>query len=102
MVGLTKGLAVHLRSKGIGVSCLCPAQVPTNIAELITVYGKPTTMPVAPQFSIVEAEVVGEQVADAVEAGRFLILTAPEVVDDLRAQGEDMDAYIEQVIADYT
>jgi len=66
------------------------------------VYGTPTKMPVAPQFPIVEADVVGEQVADAVEAGRFLILTTPEVADDLRAQGEDMDAYIEQVIKDYT
>jgi hypothetical protein len=37
-----------------------------------------------------------------VEAGRFLILTTPVVADDLRDQGNDMDAYIEQVIADYT
>jgi NAD(P)-dependent dehydrogenase (short-subunit alcohol dehydrogenase family) len=102
VVGLTKGLAVHLRARNIGVSCLCPGQVPTNIAEQVTVYGTPTTMPVAPKFSIVEADVVGEQVADAVEAGRFLILTAPEIADDLRAQGEDMDAYIEQVISEYT
>jgi len=102
VVGLTKGLAVHLRSKGIGVSCLCPAQVPTNIQDQVAVFGTPTTRPVAPKFGIVEAEVVGEQVADAVEAGRFLILTTPDVEDDLRAQGEDMDAYIEQVIADYT
>jgi NAD(P)-dependent dehydrogenase (short-subunit alcohol dehydrogenase family) len=102
VVGLTKGLAVHLRSKGIGVSCLCPGQVPTNIQHLVTVYGTPTKMPVAPKFSIVEADVVGEQVADAVEAGRFLILTAPEIADDLRAQADDMDAYLEQVIADYT
>jgi NAD(P)-dependent dehydrogenase (short-subunit alcohol dehydrogenase family) len=102
VVGLTKGLAVHLRAKGIGVSLLCPAQVPTNIAELVTVYGTPSGRQVAPKFPIVEAEVVGEQVADAVEAGRFLILTTPEVADDLRAQGDDMDAYIEQVIVDYT
>jgi NAD(P)-dependent dehydrogenase (short-subunit alcohol dehydrogenase family) len=102
VVGLTKGLAVHLRAKGIGVSCLCPAQVPTNIAEAVTVYGTPTTMPVAPHFPVVEAAVVGEQVADAVEAGRFLILTTPEVADDLRDQGNDMDAYIEKVIVDYT
>jgi NAD(P)-dependent dehydrogenase (short-subunit alcohol dehydrogenase family) len=102
VVGLTKGLAVHLRAKGIGVTCLCPAQVPTNIAELVTVYGKPTGLPVAPQFPIVEAEVVGEQVADAIEAGRFLVLTTPEVAVDLREQGDDMDAYIERVIEQYT
>jgi NAD(P)-dependent dehydrogenase (short-subunit alcohol dehydrogenase family) len=102
VVGLTKGLAVHLRSKGIGVSCLCPAQVPTNIAEQVTVYGKPTGMPVAPKFPVVEADVVGEQVADGIEAGRFLILTTPEVADDLREQGADMDAYLERTIKEYT
>ena len=102
VVGLTKGLAVHLRAKGIGVSCLCPAQVPTNIQELVAVYGTPTKMPVAPQFPIVEPDVVGELVADAVEAGRFLILSTRAVEEDLRAQGDDMDAYIEKVITEYT
>jgi NAD(P)-dependent dehydrogenase (short-subunit alcohol dehydrogenase family) len=102
VVGLTKGLAVHLRSKGIGVSCLCPAIVYTNIAEQMTVYGTPTGLPVAPKFPAVEPDVVGEQVADAVEAGRFLILTTPEVADDLRDQGADMDAYLERVIEEYT
>jgi NAD(P)-dependent dehydrogenase (short-subunit alcohol dehydrogenase family) len=102
VVGLTKGLAVHLRSKGIGVSCLCPATVRTNIAEQVTVYGTPTKPPVAPSYPAVDADVVGEQVADAIEAGRFLIYTTPEVADDVRAQGEDMDAYIERVIEEYT
>jgi NAD(P)-dependent dehydrogenase (short-subunit alcohol dehydrogenase family) len=101
VVGLTKGLAVHLRAKGIGVSCLCPATVRTNIAELLTIYGTLSKAPVTPNFPWVDADVVGEQVADALEAGRFLILTTPAVTDDLRAQGEDMDAYIERVIEEY-
>lgn len=102
VLGMTENLAIYLRPKGIGVSCLCPAGVHTNIAEQITVYGKPTGPPVSPHFPFVDAEVVGEQVADAVEAGRFLILTTPEVADDIRERGADMDAYLERVIKEYT
>jgi NAD(P)-dependent dehydrogenase (short-subunit alcohol dehydrogenase family) len=102
VVGMSKSLAVYLNAKGIGVSCLCPATVKTNIAEQLTFYGKPTGRLVTPNFPTVEAEVVGEQVADAVEGGRFLILTTPEVADDLRQQGADMDAYLSRVIKEYT
>ena len=102
VVGLSKGLAVHLRSKNIGVTCLCPGQVPTDIQNQVTVYGKPSRMPVAPKFSIAEPDEVGEMVAEGVEAGRFLVVTAPEILDELKAQAADMDAYIEQVIVDYT
>lgn len=102
VVGMSKSLAVYLRAKGVGVSCLCPAAVKTNIAEQLTVYGNPVGTPVAPKYAAVEADLVGEQVADAVETGRFLVLTAAEVADDLRQQGEDMDGYLESVIKEYT
>ena len=39
IVGLTESLALYLRPRGIGVSCLCPAGVKTNIVEQITFYG---------------------------------------------------------------
>jgi len=67
--------------------------VVTNIVEQITVYGTPAP-PRPPSLPVVEAEVVGEQVADAVEAGRFLILTTPEAADEIRAHGADIDAYL--------
>lgn len=93
VVGLSEALAVYLRPRGIGVSCLCPAGVATNIVEQITFYGKPAP-PLGPSFPVLGAEAVGELVADGVTAGRFLILTAPEVADELRSQGEDLDAYL--------
>jgi NAD(P)-dependent dehydrogenase (short-subunit alcohol dehydrogenase family) len=40
VVGLTESLALYLRPRGIGVSCLCPAGVKTNIIEQITYYGE--------------------------------------------------------------
>lgn len=99
IVGLSEALAISLRPKGIGVSCFCPAGVMTNIVEQITFYGKPAP-PRGPSFAILEAETVGEMVAEGVSAGKFLILTAPEVEAELRAQGDDLDAYLTRVAAE--
>jgi NAD(P)-dependent dehydrogenase (short-subunit alcohol dehydrogenase family) len=94
VVGITEALALYLRPQGIGVSCLCPAGVATNIAEQMTFYGEPRPLR-TPSFATVEADVVGELVADAVTDGRFLILTAPEAADELRELGADVDAYLD-------
>jgi NAD(P)-dependent dehydrogenase (short-subunit alcohol dehydrogenase family) len=102
VVGMSESMAVYLRPRGIGVSCLCPAPVRTNMFEQITVYGTPSRSMVSPKLTMVDADVVGEQVADGVESGRFLILTTPEVADHLRERGADVDAYLERVIEEYT
>ena len=96
IVGLSESLALYLRPRGIGVSCLCPAGVATNIVEQITFYGEPNP-PRGPSFPILDAESVGELVADGVTEGRFLILTAPEVADELRERGTDVDAYVDRL-----
>ena len=69
VVGLSEALALYLAPKGIGVTCVCPSGVITNILEQITVYGEATT-PRAPQHPLVEPDAVGELVADAVTTGR--------------------------------
>ena len=93
IVGLSQSLALYLKPKGIGLSCLCPAGVATNIVEQITFFGEPTP-PRGPSFPIVSAEDVGELVAQGVSDGRFLLLTAPEAADEVRALAADMDAYL--------
>ena len=93
IVGLTESLALYLRPRGIGVSCLCPAGVKTNILEQITFYGD-VAPPRGPAFPVVEPESVGELVVDGVTEGRFLILTAPEAADELRELGADVDDYL--------
>ena len=93
VVGLSEALALYLQPRGIGVSCLCPAGVATNIVEQITFYGEPAP-PRGPSFQISDAEAVGELVAEGVSEGRFLILTAPEVEAELRRHGADLDAYL--------
>jgi NAD(P)-dependent dehydrogenase (short-subunit alcohol dehydrogenase family) len=99
VVGLSQSLAVYLKPRGIGVSCLCPAGVATNIVEQITFYGEPAP-PRGPSFPIVDADSVGELVADGVSEGRFLLLTAPEAAGELRALTADMDAYLAALSTD--
>jgi NAD(P)-dependent dehydrogenase (short-subunit alcohol dehydrogenase family) len=98
VVGLTESLARYLRPRGIGVTCLCPSGVITNIVEQMTSFGEPLT-PRAPDYPIVEAEVVGELVADAIADGRFLILTAAEVQDELEERTRDIEAYLDRLTA---
>jgi NAD(P)-dependent dehydrogenase (short-subunit alcohol dehydrogenase family) len=95
IVGLSEALATYLGPKGIGVTCLCPSGVITNILEGITAYGQVGTTPVAPAHRIVAAEDVGNITADAVEAGRFLAVTAPEVHDALIERANDIEQYIQ-------
>jgi NAD(P)-dependent dehydrogenase (short-subunit alcohol dehydrogenase family) len=96
VVGLSESLALYLRPRGIGVSCLCPAGVATNILEQITFYGEPAP-PRGPSFPVLDAETVGELVADGVSEDRFLILTAPEAADELREHGAGIDAYLSRL-----
>lgn len=93
VVGLSESLAIYLRPRGIGVSCLCPAGVRTNIVEQITFYGD-AAEPRAPAFPLVDAPLVGELVVDAIEQDRFLILTAREVGQELVRWASDIDGYV--------
>lgn len=101
VVGLSEALYLYLRPKGIGVSCLCPAGVKSNIREQMTFYGT-ATMPKGPAFQINEAAAVGEMVVEGVAADRFLILTSDGVSDEMRRHGEDVDAYLADAAADVT
>ena len=97
VVGLSEALALYLAPQGIGVTCVCPSGVITNILEQITVYGEPSS-PRAPQHPLVEPEAVGELVAEAVTAGTFLVVTAPEIHDELRERAADPEAYMQRMI----
>ena len=100
IVGMSEAMAIYLGPKGVGVTCLCPSGVITNILEQVSVYGDQAATPRAPDHRIVEAEVVGELTADAVEAGRFLVLTEPAVADELRNRAADIETYLAERIAE--
>jgi NAD(P)-dependent dehydrogenase (short-subunit alcohol dehydrogenase family) len=97
VVGITEALARYLGPHGIGVTCVCPSGVITNIVEQITVFGEAAT-PRSPQHALVDAAAVGELVADAVSAGTFLVVTAPEIHDELRERAADIEAYVQRMI----
>jgi NAD(P)-dependent dehydrogenase (short-subunit alcohol dehydrogenase family) len=93
LVGLSEALALYLAPHGIGVSCLCPAGVATNIVEQITFYGD-VAAPRSPDLPIVSADEVAASVVEAIDTERFLVLTAPQVVEELKERAEDTDAYL--------
>ena len=61
-------------------------------------YGDAAATPRAPAHEIVAAEDVAKLTADAVEAGRFLVVTAPEVHESLQLRANDMEAYLQASI----
>jgi NAD(P)-dependent dehydrogenase (short-subunit alcohol dehydrogenase family) len=97
VVGISEALAVYLGPKGIGVTCVCPSGVVTNILEQMTVVGEAAT-PRAPRHRVVTPDVVGDLITDAVSTGRFLVVTAPEIHVELREKAADRDAYVKRLI----
>lgn len=102
IVGLSEALALYLGPQGIGVTCLCPSGVITNILEQITVYGESSTTPRAPDHPIIDPDELGRLTADAVSAGRFLVITAPELGPELIERATDIEAYVQRRIAEQT
>jgi NAD(P)-dependent dehydrogenase (short-subunit alcohol dehydrogenase family) len=99
LVGVSEALAIYLGPKGIGVTCVCPSRVATNIVEQMTTYVEaPPPAPKALRHPIVEAGDVVELVADAITTGSFLVVTAPEVRDELRERASDPEGYLQRLI----
>jgi NAD(P)-dependent dehydrogenase (short-subunit alcohol dehydrogenase family) len=97
MVAVSEALAIYLGPKGIGVTCACPSRVATNIVEQITTYGEaPPARPLG--HPIVEPGAVGELIVDAITEGTFLVVTAPEVHDELQERAADPEAYVQRLI----
>ena len=96
VVGLSAGLALYLKPRGIGVSVLCPGYVATNLPESYRFRGLeeagvgPDRMPDA----VVTPEEVADKVVAAVEAERFLILSQPEHAKIWARRAQDVDAHI--------
>ena len=98
IVAVSEALAAYARPRGIGVTCLCPGPVATNIAEQITVHGAIGSLS-GPPLAIMEPAVVADQVVDAVKANRFLVPTHPEVFDILRRRAADPEAFLAEIVA---
>jgi NAD(P)-dependent dehydrogenase (short-subunit alcohol dehydrogenase family) len=114
VTGLSEGLAVYLRMKGIGVTVVCPGLVQTNIAEdarripvgdgldsLREAFFEAFKRGERPEFAQIEAEilepdVVADLVVRAVKENRFLVCTHANTDELIMARAQDIDGLIEQ------
>jgi NAD(P)-dependent dehydrogenase (short-subunit alcohol dehydrogenase family) len=100
VIALSEALALYLRPLGVGITCLCPGPVMTNIAESFRMWGPPVRMRSPGQELVPLApEVVGEQVVDAIRTDRFLLLTHPELQDVLVNRARDPESWLADQIA---
>jgi NAD(P)-dependent dehydrogenase (short-subunit alcohol dehydrogenase family) len=101
IVQMSEGLALYLRPQGIGVTLLCPGPVATNIMSTLRSFGPetPTRGPGA-QFAVRSPDEVGELLAEAVVADRFLVTTDDQVLDLLRARAADWNGFLDAQIRD--
>ncbi|NJC71893.1 SDR family NAD(P)-dependent oxidoreductase [Planosporangium thailandense] len=101
VIGLSETLAVELARAApeVGVTVLCPGPVPSRIHDAARnrpaslVADPPATEPDGlpkPDFGLelqkVPAEVVAEQVVDAIESRRAYVVTAPDIVPLAKAR----------------
>lgn len=87
---LGEWLAVHLRPKGVRVSCVCPGAMLTPML-LRNGY--------APNHPKMRSAITVEHAADVVVRGmedeRFMIMTDPHAADDLQHRHDDWDGWLE-------
>jgi NAD(P)-dependent dehydrogenase (short-subunit alcohol dehydrogenase family) len=100
VIALSEALALYLRPQGIGVTCLCPGPVATNIGQFISFSGPPVRMRGPGRHLVaLDPAVVGAQVRQAILDDQFLLLTHPELQDVLIARAKDPEAFLEGQLA---
>jgi len=97
VVALSEALALYCVPRGVGVTCLCPGPVRTNIGEGIAWFGDPGPLH-GPDLPLLGPEVVGSQVVAAIKANRFLLLTHPEVHETLVERAQDPERFLQAQI----
>jgi NAD(P)-dependent dehydrogenase (short-subunit alcohol dehydrogenase family) len=86
-VALAEWLAITYGDQGLGVSCLCPEFVRT---DMLASAGEP---PVTAS-SVVEPEEVADLVVEGLRDERFLILPHPQVAEYFRRKADDYDRWL--------
>ncbi len=91
-VGFAEWLSATYRHRGIGVSCLCPMGVDTDLLRRATegVAGQVVTG----AGEVLTPEAVADAVVDALAADRFLVLPHPEVATFWSGKVADPDRWL--------
>ena len=91
VVALAEWLAITHGDQGIGVSCLCPQFVRTNMLdEFIDIPGGRALV----GDLALEPEVVADAVVEGIRERRFLILPHPEVAEYFLRKAQDYDRWL--------
>jgi len=100
IIQMSEGLALYLRPKGIGVTCLCPGPVASNIMRSTKVWSQGIQIRgPGKEFDLMTADRVGELVVDAIRRDIFMLPTHPAVRDKLVRRAQDHDAFLDDQIA---
>jgi NAD(P)-dependent dehydrogenase (short-subunit alcohol dehydrogenase family) len=100
VIAMSEALTLYARPLGIGVTCLCPGPVATNIRDSVSVSGPPVKLrSPGPNLAQLSPEAVGAQVCQAILADQFLLLTHPELTEQLVARAQDPEAFLRRQIA---
>ncbi|MGH8979492.1 MAG: SDR family oxidoreductase [Acidimicrobiales bacterium] len=95
VVALSEALALYLHPRHVGVTCVCPGPVVTNLREQVTFSGQRVHMrPPLKGMTPADPVTVGEMVVDAVRHGRFLVLSHPELHDLAMQHATDPEAFL--------
>lgn len=87
-------LAVSYGDKGVGVSCLCPMGVETNLLTDVGAASSVAQRAVTESGPVLSPAQVAQDVLDAMAAETFLVLPHANVLDMYRAKGADYDRWI--------
>ena len=97
-VGFAEWLAIAYGDEGVGVSCVCPMGVNTqllaDLRESSDPAGRLAAASVVSAGDVLEPGHVAALTIEAIQQGRFLVLPHPEVLDMYRQKGADYDGWI--------
>ncbi len=120
VVGLSEGLAVYLRGKGIGVTALCPGLVSTNIMngqrfiptgdgldqsrqDLLKILAEnfkdgklPDFVPKSALTTVVSPDRIAAEVVRAIRENIFLVVMPEEVRELISQRAQNMETFINQ------
>ena len=97
VLALSEALVLYTRPRGVGVTCLCPGPVTTNIAEQVEVFGELGPMQ-PPPLPVLEPAVVGALVVDAIRNDTFFLPTHEEVFDILVRKAGDPEGFVTEQV----
>lgn len=99
VVALSETMALYLHPRHIGVTCLCPGPVSTNLRQQTMFSGVPVHMrPPIKGMTPADPAYVGDLAVDAIRHDRFLVLTHPELQDLLVQRAKDPDGFLAERI----